>query len=1677
MLKRLLSVALITVMLFSALAEGGGTGAEFFSALARDSGAFSRYIAAFSDGTDPESLLSGVKHRLISPESERVYLVETDDISALSAYCSGIEPELVRGTLASDPLEKDRWETAYAGLDTARELYSGSASVVVAVLDTGVERNHEDLAGANILEGFDATAGVAGVYGDSTGHGTAVIGIIAASVGNGVGVAGICADVSVYPVKVASGSGSIYSSDLIAGIYAAADYGADIINISLGGYSYSVAEQNAIDYAVSKGCIIIAAAGNDGADSVLAGRYFYPASYEGVISVASVGPDGSPCRFSQYNDSVDLAAPGCDITVCEYKNGVSSYGTDSGTSYSAAIVSGIAALACGISGGLTCDEFLWLCISELGAEHNRYTGYGSVSAPEILVAASSPVVCGAADGGTYPAPLTVAFSRGSGYLDGSPFASGGTVTAVGKHTLTVIDGDDTVSVSFTVTGDIPTYTVGTDSIVFTSGTAFLDGMPYTSGDYIYPGVHFITLTSESGLSVSDTVSVGGNPVSIVGITDGGVYDGAVTLTVYGDGYCVLDGTSFTGSTVVWKNGSHTAVLCDPSGAEIKTVTFTVNSSAELLSGFGGVSAVYHDTENGYIAVTAAGVNGVGIYSDSDPSFRIRFITTPSAVTGFGSDGTYLYFLMSGSACAVRRSDASGSAAPELITEVSYTPEYTFSGGAVYSGGEKLIDTGLGECICVSDGMLYTTRAVIDMSDGRVAALFGTGVVSVSGCFAAVSGGGLVRFSSLYDFASAPSDGIFESAAAENEYRFSARLTAAVSDSAYDPVTGRVFLLSDSGTLYATDKSFISETAVPLLYVPIAVACGEGKAAVFFESGYCIIDCITLAVTYHTGTAAPEKAVVTSSGAAYISGGSVYFAVPGSVVSYPVSARGICTDGERVFVCNQSGTGIYGSDGSYIGSIATVDSADIFTDGTYLCAGDCVYLISDGSVTCRIPYTVYGMTCGLVFTDGGVFACSDGSTVSGYVSDGVFAGGYCLSADGGYVSVTGSSHAGTVPTVVGADGVYDVSTFVSSDKGVLFIDGMRFPGGEYSGGGSHTLLAVMPFGAVYSYSFSVIPVLTGITVSGGDRKLHVGDEIYIKLEYLPFGASAVPASYSASGSAVTVSPSGLVCAVAEGVSTVTVSSGGFTASVTYTVTTAELAFSDASFAADKLTGTVTVPSGTAVSALEAAALTGGARFGAVDSDGGRLAPHAYVSTGDRAVLYSTADSEIASLTVIVKGDLDCDGFVTASDYRLLSDVLKGNITDRSILLAADCDGNGRTDDSDYPALESLILGFGVIPPMNDEYCISVSTSANVYVGDTLAVVLYSENSYDMDSASVALSYDPEQLELISVSGISYSVLWTDADGELVISAFDPDGNAAGRKIRSFAKVVFRVRETVEQGDTVEITPFAGYITGSSGIYGARVCGSSSYASVRSAESFVICINNAEYFIFNPAIHSYNVTVPYTAVALDIEFDYPYGGSVTCSDTDIPDTDSLTVTVTYVSPEGVTDVYRIHVIRAAEPAGDSESRIGSLTASVGCLNPDFTPERLTYTLSLAWDDPDPEFFASAVSGYAEITADIPISFPVGTGIVTFTCTAQDGTVTVYTVKVIRAPAPDPSAEDSGSESSEDLSVRNGWIIPAAVLSAFIAVAAAVVIIILKRRKEKQDVKENHYEKRDNERPAQG
>lgn len=247
-----------------------------------------------------------------------------------------LDYQMTASALPNDPGITQQYAYDRVQGAAAWDIITGSAGTrTVAVIDTGIDLTHEDLAGS-LVPGAVFTKGGKSAD-DDNGHGTHCAGSVAGIGNNGKGISGMDQSAKLMPVKVLSKSGSGWTSDIINGVYFAADNGADVLSMSLGGGGFNQAFQDAINYAHNtKGAIVVAAAGNDGVSTP-----HYPSAYANVMSVAATDQNDAKTSWSNYGSTVDVAAPGLSIYSTWYDGG---YNTISGTSMATPLVAGLVSL-------------------------------------------------------------------------------------------------------------------------------------------------------------------------------------------------------------------------------------------------------------------------------------------------------------------------------------------------------------------------------------------------------------------------------------------------------------------------------------------------------------------------------------------------------------------------------------------------------------------------------------------------------------------------------------------------------------------------------------------------------------------------------------------------------------------------------------------------------------------------------------------------------------------------------------------------------------------------------------------------------------------------------------------------------------------------------------------------------------------------------------------------------------------------------------------------------------------------------------------------------------------------------------------------------------------------------------------------------------------------------------
>ncbi|GEM_PF-1562926 len=363
-----------------------------------------------------------------------------------------LEPngKLVKFETTNDPLRTQQYSLARMQVNEAWDVAKADRDVIVAIIDDGVDSRHPDLQG-RVLPGYDFSENDTDTINrsPSESHGTHVAGIAAASTNNGVGIAGVAYNASILPIQVFGADGGGSWDWLAQGLVFAADRGAHVANMSLGGTYDSPAVRDAIAYAHSKNVLLVAAAGNDNVSGL-----HYPGAYEDVICVGSSDQNDAKSGFSNYGaDWVDVAAPGSGILSTVTGNSYQNY---DGTSMASPNVAGVAALVIGAAGpgALTNDEVRAIIEGSCDAISGGWIAKGRVNAYRAVLATPLPL-------SDTPATYNILA------MDGTLSGGDSTTLATGDGISATIQGVKRTSIgmvgSMTATFAAPT-AMSTDSI-------------------------------------------------------------------------------------------------------------------------------------------------------------------------------------------------------------------------------------------------------------------------------------------------------------------------------------------------------------------------------------------------------------------------------------------------------------------------------------------------------------------------------------------------------------------------------------------------------------------------------------------------------------------------------------------------------------------------------------------------------------------------------------------------------------------------------------------------------------------------------------------------------------------------------------------------------------------------------------------------------------------------------------------------------------------------------------------------------------------------------------------------------------------------------------------------------------------------------------------------------------
>lgn len=425
------------------------------------------------------------------------------------------------GAVPNDPSFASQWHLAKIQAPAAWDVTTGSASLPIAVIDSGVNSAHPDLAG-RITAGWSFLLGNSNTS-DVLGHGTAVAGSLGAATNNLIGVAGVTWRNPIMPLVVLNSNDYASYSDIASAIMYAADHGVRIINVSIGGTSSSSLLQSAVNYAWNKGAVVFAAAMNNSNSTPN-----YPAACNNAVAVSATTSSDLLASFSNYGTWIDLAAPGNNILTTNNSGGYSYW---YGTSFSSPITAGVAALVLSADPALSAPGLVSLLESnsdDLGtAGFDIQYGWGRVNAAKAVSAARA--ISGSAPSVSIASPTSNSSVAGAVTISGAAAGSLG-IAQVNLYCDSTLIGS-TAAANYSFSWNSGAFTAGAhtlsvqalDSAGNTGSASVQVNVTSTAAapDTIAP---VVSITSPAaGASVAGTVSVDVSASDNVGVQQVSIY--------------------------------------------------------------------------------------------------------------------------------------------------------------------------------------------------------------------------------------------------------------------------------------------------------------------------------------------------------------------------------------------------------------------------------------------------------------------------------------------------------------------------------------------------------------------------------------------------------------------------------------------------------------------------------------------------------------------------------------------------------------------------------------------------------------------------------------------------------------------------------------------------------------------------------------------------------------------------------------------------------------------------------------------------------------------------------------------------------------------------------------------------------------------------------------------------
>ncbi len=510
------------------------------------------------------------------------------------------------GATPNDPDFASQWHLSTIQAPSAWNITTGSASAPIAIIDSGADPTHPDLA-SKLLPGWNFLTGTSNTSdtGANGGHGTAIAGAAAAATNNFTGVAGVSWANPILPLVVLDSSDYALYSDIASAMTYAADHGARIANVSIGGPTASSTLQSAVDYAWSKGTVIFAAAMNNSSSTP-----YYPAACNNVVSISATEPNDTFASFSNYGNWIDLSAPGDSIVTTQLGGG---YGSWWGTSLATPIAATVGALALAENPKLSAAALVTLLeqnSDDLGTPgYDLYYGWGRVNAYKAVLAAKNPT------GDTTPPTVSITAPLFGATVSGTILVQGSATDNVG---VTGIELD--VDGAAVATTTVSPFAFSWNTTASANGSHTLTVKAYDAANNV------------SSVSVSVTVSNLSNTVvppptaGLIGYWNFDEDSGSIAHDTSGSGY----NATLTGA--VWTTGKINSGLSFNGSTNYGVTPNIALGNTFSISTWASPAVT---SQGGYVRILETQFNG-GLYLGMDASgSKYKFIVN----SGTGSSGS------------------------------------------------------------------------------------------------------------------------------------------------------------------------------------------------------------------------------------------------------------------------------------------------------------------------------------------------------------------------------------------------------------------------------------------------------------------------------------------------------------------------------------------------------------------------------------------------------------------------------------------------------------------------------------------------------------------------------------------------------------------------------------------------------------------------------------------------------------------------------------------------------------------------------------------------------------------------------------------------------------------------------------------------------------------------------